>query len=344
MDGKSVEDDGAREREVERGNKEEMCTNPFDRLPDEIVLMIVKMVLRETGKATTKTWRNVTNEKLDNDEVARLNMLGKIAETSARFSRIAMDQSLNSELQNLTIDRPEHFDLPFNQETLNNAVRFLGHQLKKLTLKFCDTSTLLKLRERYEVRLSKDQIMAIVNRCPNLEELNTSNVILESWPQFGAPWGLKQLKINYSLSLWDTDQSDPRRGFNMDIFKDMTRFHHIHHILPQLEVFSLELSMSPTWRLSDSVSDQVPFWMPDLSKCKHLREVNVRVRGRLSYFYEGVPQEKLDSLNLDIYELGRVGRCPHHGGGTFLGLFNRSTDSIDYKQPIFMQHPIQIIK
>ena len=174
-----------------------------------------------------------------------MNTIGRV---SSGFQCLARDQSLWK--GSVSIDWTDTKSVDY-KETLNKAIdSFLGEGAKELEF--------INVFDR-PLKISKQQITAIAEKCPNLEEWRLDFLRLESWPRGPILQGLKVLTIMGRMSThWDLFK--PGVGhYDTDTF---------HQIFPQLEVFNLIMR----W---DFNSKFEAVWLPDMTKCEKLKTVAI---------------------------------------------------------------------
>ena len=221
-----------------------MQPNYFNLLPDELLLKIVKMVVKkecnqsreytyyEDGGLCRKTLPT-RGEDYDHDFLVDV-----ISLISKRFSRISKDRALWTGLVIPTIrstDKIEHVVNSFISDKVDKLL-FDGKPCKS------------------EPAISADHISAIADRCPGLKRLELFRVGLETWPSHCALRSLEIIDI-FALS------------FNSEVFRHVK----LHQILPQLKIFRVGLQ----------AEEAMPIWLPDMTHCKELRVIHLRGKFRI---------------------------------------------------------------
>ena len=133
-----------------RSNMTGIPTSPFDTLPDELVLKIVKMA----SSSHTSGWA-----RYDHTFV-----VATVSRVSAKFARIAADKSLWK--GNVALSSTGHED----EDVIPRAIElFLGEGVKRLRI--------IEHREIYDPKLSlsEGQIRTIARKCPGLVYLGCMN-------------------------------------------------------------------------------------------------------------------------------------------------------------------------
>ena len=149
---------GKKQELVEKLSLHRKKPDPFNSLPDELVLKVVKMAVAFSQKESSPPIlkRGVYNHTY---------IIGAISRVSSRFKRIARDQSLWSEMVVLdSFDISYAFKLDWRQwqEIVNDAVEFfLGNRVSDLVIRHPYLITELSIR----------QIESIAANCPNLNSL-----------------------------------------------------------------------------------------------------------------------------------------------------------------------------
>ena len=142
--------------------------SPFDSLPDELVLKIVKMTMccRQT---TIFKRRLFSAPHYDHHFI-----LDTISILSARFNRIAHDRSLWR--GRISIDLSK----------MKKSIEFLNEDTKQFIVGF---------NKEGNDELTPQMITDISRKCPNLEALKLHQVKVRSWPNLNTPWLLKKLTL-----------------------------------------------------------------------------------------------------------------------------------------------------
>ena len=165
---------GKKQDMVERLSLHRKKPDPFNSLPDELVLKIVKMATAFSKKDRKARWqyaRGAYNHTY---------IIAAISRVSSRFNRIARDQALWSDRVALNlIDLPSELKMDF-QEIVNKAVKsFLGSRVSELVI-YGDITT----------KLSKYQRKTIAVNCPDLGSLT------RGWPKGGFLWMSRFISVS----------------------------------------------------------------------------------------------------------------------------------------------------
>lgn len=175
--------------------------SPFDSLPDELVLRIVK------AAALRPYCYSYKPADYDHDFIVDV-----ISLISKRFSRIAQDKTVWADTVLTEVGSRPRTDRVINS--------FLGDDINELVLE----------KQGFGIKsvISANHIATIAAKCPGLKRLKLFKVRMETWPQLNVPWSLEELTIfdNSSMNIC-----------KVDMFKNVR----LHRILPQLRTFTLSL-------------------------------------------------------------------------------------------------------
>ena len=153
----------------------------------------------------------------------------------------------------MSIDWWENHKQTINyKETLNKAIdSFLAETVEELEF--------INVSDR-PVNITEEQINAIAEKCPDMNEWRMDFLRVESWPKGPILRGLTVLTIMGRMSThWNLFK--PGVGL-----KDSNT---LHHLFPQLEVFNFIMSWDFTSKLSEAV------WLPDMTQCEKLHTVAI---------------------------------------------------------------------
>ena len=160
-------------------------SSPFDYLPDEIVLKIMKMFAHGSSLYADFDY-----------DATYSDVMNPIAKVSCRFNRIAKDRSLwtgrvmldfqvPGELWAYVVLKSENYgDIRF-QDVVDHAVKFCLHDNVR-GLHFVD-------KEHSSTKLSQDQVRTIAEQCPRLETLILCFVTVDAWPTDLDDWKMNEL-------------------------------------------------------------------------------------------------------------------------------------------------------
>ena len=179
--------------------------SPFDLLPDELVLKIVK-----TATQNSDSGFNRYDYGYDYDFI-----MYNLCTVSARFNRIARDPSLWEDCTELRLD--------LHVEILGRVTKWFLHAgMTDITIGG-DYFVVAKLPNWNYPAITGDHIAAIATKCPDLKRFEVGKVNIETWPAICMP------------ALEELSMVSPGCGSAM--FKNMQ----LHLVLPRLKVFRVHL-------------------------------------------------------------------------------------------------------
>ena len=147
--------------------------NHFDKLPNEIVLKIIKMAV----SSRNISFRTVeTPSKVNAPSTYHTDLVNWIAKISSRFQSIATTKSLwNGNVEVWAWDGD-------HQAIVKKVIHeFLSKGTKDLNITvLCDFVISL-------VNIPEDDFLLVPEKCPELETL-VLGLPMRIWPRFGAPW------------------------------------------------------------------------------------------------------------------------------------------------------------
>ena len=193
---------------------------PFDLLPDELILVIIRKTL------FFHQW---------NKHHFLINSIGNI---SARFRRLAADPTFWKDWNGV-------IHITGWERQLKMVIgTFLGPDIESLELKTGDGDVWGD-----KPLISSQDLTLLAGKCPKLTHLNITGFKMESWPLFGTPWSVEELKFAYVTM-------DSKAFNNVEL----------HVSLPDIRVFEMH---------SCKYEGKHPIKLPDMSKCDNLEEVGL---------------------------------------------------------------------
>ena len=154
--------------------------NHFDKLPNEIVLKIVEMVISSRDIKFTRECERQGHNDVKTPTTHHTDLAHRIAKISSRFKSIAANKSL-------WIGNVE-------------VLAWKDHEaiLKKVIYEFINSGTkdlnIIALHD-HVITISGDAFLMVSEKCPELETLRLG-LPMRSWPRFRAPWSsLRELTI-----------------------------------------------------------------------------------------------------------------------------------------------------
>ena len=224
--------------------------SPFDLLPDELILKILKIAARSTHPIsnTSKFHWSPTPRRYDpyvGQWIATTTfdhsiIIHQLSVVSVRFNRICRDQCLWEDCESLRIP---------TKVMGHVADCFLYSSLRELAIEgrashhddghYGDTHA-----------ISGDHIASIAMNCPNLKKLDICKARIDTWPAIWWP------------SLEALTMLSPDCG--ADMFRNMQ----LHLVLPELK------------KLHIFLYEFEEMWLPDLTKCAQLRELRLDGGGK----------------------------------------------------------------
>ena len=182
---------------VENRKRGQTTYAPFDTIPDELVLKIIKMSVIVDYRHT------------DDIHYNHYRLTQVIAKISTRFQRIVATKSLWTGDIKLTLSTDKDQSMK-ELEVLHDEVQWLQLQLEDVG--GCVTG---------------DHLKTVAERCPNLEtfRLDHDGMKMGAWPRFDIPWmALEELRL-FSVEFC-----------NENVFNNVSEFHRYFPNLDTLEI------------------------------------------------------------------------------------------------------------
>ena len=198
---------------------------PFDLLPDELVLAILRK------SVFFHIW---------NKHNFLINTIGNI---SARFRRLAADPTFWKDWNGVI--QITGWGIQAKERQLKMVIdTFLGPGIESLELITGDSDVWGD-----KPLISSQDLTLLAEKCPKLTHLNITGFKMESWPLFGPPWSVEELKFAYVT-------------MNSKAFNNVE----LHVGLPDIRVFEMD---------SCKYEGKHPIKLPDMSKCENLEAVGL---------------------------------------------------------------------